>query len=88
MLLTIHAREKMKEYGIEEKEIEDTIKAPEKAFLDIKTGREIAVKSWKDKHLVVVFERNDIVNVVTVFPTSKINKVVERRLKSRRWLEI
>ena len=60
MRYTNHAKEKMSEYDISEEDIEGTVKAPEKLFLDVKTGRLIAIKKWtEDKHLVVVYEVDD-----------------------------
>ncbi len=89
MEYTYHAREKMREYSISEADIEKTIKAPEKLFLDVKTGRLIAIKKWiESKHLVVVYEADEPVTIVTAFPTSKVNKVVENRVKKGRWVEL
>ena len=89
MKYTNHAKEKMDEYGVTEKDVEDTIRAPEKLFLDVKTGRLIGVRKWtEDKHLVVVYEVNDFTTIVTVFPTSKINKVIESRVRRGRWVEL
>lgn len=88
MILTPHAKTRMEEYEIKESEIEETIKYPEKLFLDIKTGRLVAIKKHGEKHLVVVYESNEEIVIITVFPTSKINKIVESRVKSGRWLEL
>ena len=56
----------------------NVLEEQEKIFLDVKTGRFVAIKRWKDKYLVVVFESYDEPTVITVFPTSKINKVMKR----------
>jgi len=62
----------MIEYGVSEVDIENILDNPEMLFLDLKTGRLVAVKKWiGNKHLVVVFEKNDPLTIVTVFPTSK-----------------
>jgi hypothetical protein len=83
-----HAKLRMSDYRISESEVEEVVKNPEKLFLDLKTGRIIAIRKWMDKHLVVVFEKNDLIVIVTVFPTSKVNKVVEKRIEKGRWLEL
>ncbi len=86
---TEHARENLGYYDIPERDVERVLKNAEKVFLDLKTGRLIAVGSWTEgKHLVVVFEKNDTTTIITVFPTSKIEKMVERRTAKGRWLEI
>ena len=56
---TKHAKDRLAEYGISEEDVENMLKEPEKVFLDLKTGRFAAVKRWKDKHLVIVFESED-----------------------------
>lgn len=88
MIYTPHAKTRMEEYGIDESSVEDTIKNPENLFLDIKTGRLIAVKKQNKKWLIVVYEGDDGITIITVFPTSKINKIVDSRTKNGRWLEL
>ena len=89
MKFTEHARDRMSEFGISEQEVIESIEVPDAVFLDILTGRFIAVKKQTESRaLVTVFEKNDDITIVTVFPTSKINKVLESRIKSGRWLEI
>jgi len=86
---TAHARDNLAYYGISERDVKNVLDRAERIFLDIKTGRLVAVGRWlKDKHLVVVFEKNDDTTVITVFPTSKIDKMIEGRIKRGRWLEI
>ena len=87
MRFTKHAKDRLAEYGISEEDVENMLKEPEKVFLDLKTGRFVAVKRWKDKHLVIVFESGDELMVITAFPTSKIHKVM-RRVESGRWIEL
>jgi len=54
MKYTNHAREKMNEYGISEKDVKDTGKVLEKLFLDV--NRLIGVKKWSgDKRLSEIF---------------------------------
>ena len=89
IIYTNHAKANMIEYGVSEVDVENTLGNPEMLFLDLKTGRLVAVKKWiGNKHLVVVFEKNDPLTIVTVFPTSKLNKVVRRRIENNRWLEL
>ena len=36
---TVHARDRLNEYGIPQEGVSDVLKKPEKVFLDVKTGR-------------------------------------------------
>jgi|Deesub1362B_J571_1020462.scaffolds.fasta_scaffold11342_2 uncharacterized DUF497 family protein len=86
---TVHAKENLNYYGISMQDVKNVLDGPERIFLDLKTGRLIAIGRWlEDKYLVVVFEKNDDTTVITVFPTSKIDKMVERRITKGRWMEI
>ncbi len=86
---TEHAKENLGYYEIPEQAVEKVLNKAERVFLDLKTGRLIAVGSLTEgKHLVVVFEKNETTTVITVFPTSKIEKMIERRTAKGRWLEI
>ncbi|RLI82815.1 hypothetical protein DRP04_03075 [Archaeoglobales archaeon] len=84
MIFTSHAKTRMEEYGIKEDGVEETVREPEKLFLDIKTGGLIAIRKYGEKHLVVVYESNEEIVIVTVFSTSKINKIVENRVRNGR----
>ncbi|ADC64442.1 conserved hypothetical protein [Ferroglobus placidus DSM 10642] len=88
MKFTNHIRERMLEYNISEQEVLEAIKEPDSLYLDVLTGRFVAVKKTGSKAIVAVFEKNDETTLITVFPTSKINKVVESRIRSGRWIEI
>jgi len=44
-------------------------------------------KIAKNRYLITVYESNEEITIVTLFPTSKINKI-EKRIKSGRWLEL
>ncbi len=88
MKFTEYARMRMKEYDIPEKEVYNCITSPDELYLDILTGRVVAVKKIsKEKYLITVYEGNDEITIVTLFPTSKVNKI-EKRVKSGRWLEL
>jgi len=84
---TEHAQDRLNEHRISEEEVFDILREPERVFLDLKTGRFIVVGRWRDKYLVVVFESHEEPVVVTVFPTSKINKVL-KRVERGRWIEL
>ncbi len=80
-------RIRLKEYEIDESDIDSVLRNYEAMFLDLKTGRNIAVERWTEvKHLVVVFEKNDTVVIITN-SCGKIDKV-RKRLEKGRWLEL
>ncbi len=41
-------------------------------------------KQTKSRALVIVFEKDDNITIVTLFPTSKINKILKNRVRSGR----
>ncbi len=88
MKFTDHAKIRLEEYDISEEDIANCITSPDHLYLDILTGRIVAVKRIaENRYLITVYESNDEITIVTLFPTSKINKI-EKRIKSGRWLEL
>lgn len=75
-----HARTRMKERSIGEREVQDTILAPEKVLREIRfDGRYVAKRvmmiKGKQVLLLVIYEQSStIITVVTVIGTSKIKK--------------
>lgn len=66
-----------------------TLKKPEMRFFDISTGHTVAVRRIGDKSLIVVY---DIVGktyeVVTVFATSKTEKIIKRKVEIGYWTRL
>ena len=88
MKFTEHARMRMGEYGIPEEEVYNCISSPDELYLDILTGRVVAVKKVSGgRYLITIYESNGEITIVTLFPTSKVNKI-KKRVRSGRWLEL
>ena len=92
ILLTEHAKEGLKEREIDFKEVETVINCPERTFYDLRSGHFVVVSKRKipGHWLIVVYnKREDEIEVITIIDTSKsIEKIIERRLSSKRWIEV
>jgi len=74
----------MKERGLSPSVVEDALRSPDGVFLDVVTGRLVAVSY--SRRLVVVYEaRGGVTTVVTVIAVSDVGRVVRRREASGRW---
>ncbi len=86
-----HAREKLKERKIAEKEVLTTLQNPEHLFLDSETGNSIAISKREkpDHHLIVAFRKAEgKIKIITVIDTSSVEKIVEKREKRGRWIRL
>ncbi|WP_148882906.1 DUF4258 domain-containing protein [Thermococcus aciditolerans] len=92
IVLTEHAKERLKEREIDLKEVEAAINLPRRKFYDLRSGHFIAVglRNIPGHWLIIAYDkREDTVEVITVIDTSKsLDKIIERRLSSRRWVEV
>ena len=72
--------------------MEAAINLPRRKFYNLRSGHFIAVGRRRlPKHwLIIAYDkREDNVEVITVIDTSKsLNKIIERRLSPRRWVEL
>ena len=92
ILLTEHAKERLKEREIDFKEVGTVINCPKRAFYDLRSGHFVVVGKRKipGHWLIVAYDkREDEIEVITVIDTSKsLDRIIERRLSSRRWVEV
>lgn len=89
MHFTDHALERMSLYSISPEDVERTVQSPKRKFFDIATGRYIAVGKKNGHSLVVVYEKSGGETlIVTTYHTSKIDKIIETKLSSGRWVEL
>jgi len=72
---TLHAKLKIKERNIDEKEIFKTIRQPEEIFLDVDTGNIVIIgeRESKSGHKLIVVMSYDMKKVITIIDTSKID---------------
>ncbi len=77
-----HAKERMKERGISEKEVKEFLKNPDKVERSLKFPSRFLIKKIyfhrrlkKDHLLLIVIEKkNSILEIITIIDTSKISK--------------
>jgi hypothetical protein len=82
---TEHAREAMVKRELDEESVIEAVNNPDEHFLNRRTGRTVAVKR-DDQALVAVYDAvNDELEVVTVFKTSKPDKLIRRKLDKGHW---
>ena len=85
---TKHAREAVVKRELDEKSIIDAVNAPDKLFLDRRTGRMVAVKR-NGQALVVVYDVIDgEFEMITAFRTSKPGKLIRRKLGKGYWVRV
>ncbi|WP_240910681.1 DUF4258 domain-containing protein [Thermococcus sp. MV11] len=92
IVLTDHAKERLREREIGIEEVETTVNLPERQFYDLRSGHFVAIgpRNVPNHWLIVAYDkRDDTIEVITVIDTSKsLGKIIERRLSSRRWVEV
>ena len=90
---TNHAKEKLRIRKINTEEVEQIIRNPTRIFYDLLTGRYIAVGARPlnpGQYLVAVYTRTNTgeLIVITVYVTTKVDKIVKSKLKKKRWIRI
>jgi len=88
-----HAMEKMKERGIGIEDLRRVLESPRLRFYDASSRAEVVVGESHlyglKIHLVVVFRRRgEELHIVTVYPVREVEREVERKVKSGRWIRI
>ncbi|MGC8912271.1 MAG: DUF4258 domain-containing protein [Nitrososphaeria archaeon] len=68
--ITLHTRRRMLKYGLEEETVVKALRAPD-YIVEGAFGRKIAHKSMDDLILRVIYEDNEEIIVVTVYPARK-----------------
>jgi hypothetical protein len=86
--LTKHARERLLRRSISLDAVINTVEEPDHRLYDIKEDTIIYVS--EKNRLIVVTAPSTVgeVRVVTVIPCTKIRELVERRVKSGRWIPL
>ena len=70
VMLTEHAKKRLAKYGLEESLVLETLEYPNEV-LEGYAGRKVAHKYLDSLMLRVVYEENDIIRVITVYPARK-----------------
>ena len=92
---TEHAREAMVKRELDEESVIEAVNNPDELFLNRRTGRTVAgfevssAVKRDDQALVAVYDAvNDHLEVVTVFKTSKPDKLIRRKLDKGHWVRV
>ena len=89
---TEHARQRLKERRIGEGEVKQVLTKPEWRFYDLRNGHQIAIgpRRKEGHYLIIAYDQEEkIMKVVTVIDVSKsLEKIIKRRLESKRWVEL
>lgn len=85
---TRHAREVMVKRGVDELTLLNGVESPDKIFLDRRSNLIVAVKE-NEQALVVLYDPiNDCFEIVTVFKTSKLVRLIRSRLDKGCWVRV
>ena len=89
MKYTKHGKRRAVERGISEDMILEAISEPTYIYYDLSTGATVVFKKLDEKHLFVVYSREeDEVKVITTFITSVAQEIIDRKLKSSVWVRV
>ena len=92
VVLSEHAKLRLEERKIDTSEVYHVLNFPEMKFYDLKSGHFVAIgqRSVSNHWLIVAYdEYGDTIEVITIIDTSKsLEKIVEKRTSSRRWIRI
>ncbi len=90
IVLTKHVKDKLLKLmplGINEDTLIKAIEKPDELLRDSETGRYVAIAYYRN--LAVVYEKlGERIIVVTAIYCSKLSKLVERRRRCGRWIEL
>ena len=84
---TKHARRRLESFGLSRDIVIEALRRPEKVFYDTLTSNLIAVKLHEAKYLIVAFNVDKDIKVITVLLTSKHNIIINRERRGR-WVRI
>jgi hypothetical protein len=87
-----HALMRIKLRSIGKNEVERVLLSPREVYFDVVTSNMIAIGERLSRHghwLIVVYTKsNDVYRIVTVIDVKSLNKIVQRRIRSGRWVRI
>jgi len=83
-----HAIEKMKARHISESDIQSALKEPSDLFYDVEHETFVAIKPLRDRYLVILCTRkNETLSVVTVYFSTKIDKLIDSKIRRGAWIK-
>lgn len=85
---TNHAEERIRSRGIPLEAVLKVLEKPEHTFFDINSDAIVYVSEKNKLIVVAVPEGCKGLRVVTVIPSTRIGNLIERRLRSGRWIPL
>ena len=81
-----HAKEKTQSRGVKVSEVTAAIKRPECLYSDVEHGTLVAIKQFGDNTIIVVYRmEDDRAKVITVFYTSKFDRLIRGKMARGAW---
>jgi len=84
-----HALEKMRRRDVKASDIHATLKFPDEVYEDVEHGTFVAVKRVDAKSIVLVYKvEGEVVKVITLYYTTKLDRLLKAKLVRKAWKEI
>lgn len=84
-----HALEKMRRRNVKALDIRATLKFPDEVYEDVEHGTFVAIKKIDIKSIVLVYTAKDeVVKVITLYYTTKLNRFLKAKLVRGAWKKI
>jgi hypothetical protein len=84
-----HALEKAHRRGINISHIYQTLKTPDKLYKDVEHQTTIAIKKINNKSIILAYkEEGELVKVITLYYTTKLNKLIKSKTERHAWKKI
>ncbi len=72
--------------SIDEEAVAEVIEKPEQEFDDLEHHAHVTIRANGNRHLIVVYtRRGDATTVITVYSTSKLNKLIATKERRGAW---
>jgi len=93
LILSRHAREKIKLRGLKMELINQVLNSPEQIYFDVVTRLYVAIRNvdFHDEKIpmVVVYRpENDSYYIATAYPCKEFKEEVDRKVKKGRWIKV
>lgn len=84
-----HALEKARWRKVKIQHIRLTVKNPDRLYEDVEHGVMVAIKKVNEKSVVVAYrEDNNLVKVITLYYTTKLDRLIKAKTERGSWKKI
>ena len=89
IVFTSHAIESLLKRSIKEETVLNALDSPDKILLDVETKYLIFIKKLDSQSIIVVCDiEEETYKVVTAYKSSRVEKILSRKIKKKRWVEL